>query len=185
MKGMNMRFIILVLVALSLAACRAGMQVGGGHTLFRVLPGSEFILHADIVIPPGQLRASFQGGQLLNGASEFEPRCELELRDFSEEPQTIHAGNYRIDSVRGMDRYVLRPDENIMLAAAGGWQLATGGTDSQWYMRTYHMKLQSDVHAEAPALICGGAYNYAFYVRYPSMEEMLAALGDYAVLKLR
>jgi hypothetical protein len=84
-----------------------------------------------------------------------------------------------------MDRYVLRPDENIMLAAAGGWQLATGGTDSQWYMRTYHMKLQSDVHAEAPALICGGAYNYAFYVRYPSMEEMLAALGDYAVLKLR
>ena len=180
-----MRFILLVLMTLSLAACKAGLQLGTGNTLFHTLPGSEFILHADIVIPPDQIRASFQGGKLLNGASEFEPRCELEIRNFSEEPQTIHAGTYIIDKVRGMDRYVSRPDEKIMLAAAGVLQLASDGGDSQWYMRTYHMRLQSDVHEDAPALICGGAYDYAFYVRYPDLQDMQTALGDYALLKLR
>lgn len=185
MKNMTMRCIFPVLVALSLVACRAGMLAGPGHNLFGALPGSEFILHADIIIPPGQLRASFQGGELLNGASEFEPRCELELRNFSEEPQTIHAGTYTIGSVRGLDRFVLRPDEKIQMAAADVLQLAGDSGDSQWYMRTYHMKLQSEAPEEAPALICGGAYNYAFYVRYPDLQEMLDALGSYAVIKLR
>jgi hypothetical protein len=182
---MNMRSVLLALaVTLSLAACSTGMQLNGGHTLFGALPGSEFTLHADIIVPPGQLRASFQGGKLLNGASEFEPRCELELRDFSEEPQTIHAGTYTIEKVRGLDRYVARPVENIQLAAWGGLQLGMG-TDSQWYMRTYHMTLLPEAHEEVPALICGGAYDYAFYVRYPDLQEINAALGDHGVLKLR
>ena len=183
---MGVRFIFLVIMAvLSLAACNAGLQVRGEDTLFRALPGSEFILHEDIVIPPGRLRAVFQGGKLLNRASEFEPRCELVLRRFSEEAQTILAGTYRIDTVRGRDRYVRRPDENLLLAATEILQSASDGGDSQWFMRTYHMKLQSEEHADAPALICGGAYNFAFYVRYPDLQEMLAALGDYALLKLR
>jgi hypothetical protein len=185
MKNMSIRIIFPVLVALSLAACKVGMLAGTGTTLFGALPGSEFTLHADIIIPPGQLRASFQGGALSYGASEFEPRCELELRNFSEEPQTIHAGTYTIGSVRGLDRYVLRPEESILVATADVLQLASDSGDSQWYMRTYHMKLQSEEHEEVPVLICGGAYNYAFYVRYPDLQEMLAALGNYAVIKLR
>jgi hypothetical protein len=183
---MGVRFIFLVIMAaLSLAACNAGLQVEGEQTLFGALPGSEFILHEDIVIPPGRLRAVFQGGRLLNGASEFEPRCELELRHFSEEPQTIHAGTYSIGTVRGADRYVRRPDEKILLAAAEVLQLASDSGDSQWHMQTYHMKLHSDVHADAPVLICGGAYDFAFYVRYPDLQDMQAALGDYALLELR
>jgi hypothetical protein len=47
------------------------------------------------------------------------------------------------------------------------------------------MKLHSDVHAVAPTLICGGAYDFAFYVRYPDLQDMQTALGDYARLKLR
>jgi hypothetical protein len=78
---------------------------------------------------------------------------------------------------------VARPAENIQLAAAGVLQLGTG-TDSQWYMRTYHMTLLSDGHEEVPALICGGAYNYAFYVRYPDLQDILAALGEFATLKI-
>lgn len=183
---MGLRYIFLVIMAaLSLAACTAGPQVGEWQNLFRALPGSEFILHKDIVIPPGRLRASLQDGKLAYGASEYEPRCELELRDFSEEPQIIHAGTYRIDSVLGQDRYTLNPEEKILLAAAEILQLASDGGDSQWYMKTYRMKLQSDVHADAPTLVCGGAYNFAFYIRYPDLQEMQAALGDYAQIKLR
>ena len=102
---MDLRIISLVLItALSLTGCKAGLQMEYGNNLFRTLPGSEFILHADIVIPPGRIRASFQGGERVNGASEYEPRCELEVRDFSQAPQTIHAGTYRIIRVRGLDR---------------------------------------------------------------------------------
>lgn len=180
-----MKFTSLVLiVALSLTGCMAGLQMEYGNNLFRTLPGSEFILHADIVIPPGRIRASFQGGKRVNGAGEFEPRCELEVRDFAEQPQTIHAGSYRIVRVRGLDHYVTRPDEAVLLASAGMLQLAADG-DSQWFMHAYHMKLQSDVHKDAPVLVCGGEYNYAFYVNYPTLQEMRDALGDFAVVKLR
>ena len=72
---MGLRYIFLVIMAaLSLAACTAGPQVGEWQNLFRALPGSEFILHKDIVIPPGRLRASLQDGKLAYGASEYEPR---------------------------------------------------------------------------------------------------------------
>ncbi|MGB5439268.1 MAG: hypothetical protein WBN57_11050 [Gammaproteobacteria bacterium] len=182
---MVLRYIFTLLLLSSLAGCSAGLQVETGQSLFRLLPGSDFILRADVVIPPGQIRASFQGGQRVNGAGEYEPRCELEVRDFAEEPQTIPAGSYRIVAVHGLDRYVTRPGENIQLAAAEVLQLASDGGDSQWYMRTYHMRLQSDVHPDAPALVCGGAYNYAFYVRYPTLQEMQLALGDYAGIRLR
>ncbi len=186
MSHMGLRSILPLLAALSLlAGCGAGLQVEARQSLFRALPGSEFILRADIVIPPGRLRASFQGGKLLNGASEFEPRCELELRNFSEEPQTIPAGTYRIDRVLGLDRYVSRPGERFLLAAAEVLQLSSDSGDSQWYMRTYHMTLQSEMQADAPVLVCGGAYNFAFYVRYPTLSEIHVALGDYAVLRLR
>ena len=174
----------LLLVLSSLAGCSAGLQVETGQSLFRLLPGSDFILRADVVIPPGQIRASFQGGQRVNGAGEYEPRCELEVRDFAEEPQTIPAGSYRIVAVHGLDRYVTRPGENLMLAAAAGLQLASD-TSSEWYMRTYHMTLQAERQAAAPVLVCGGAYNYAFYVRYPTLQEMHAALGGYADIRLR
>ncbi len=181
---MTMRSIFLVLVtALLLTACNAGPQVGAGNSLFRTLPGSEFILHADIEIPPGLIRASFQGGKLLNGASEFEPRCELEIKNFSEEPQIIHAGTYTISKVLGMDRYVTRPDENVMLAAAGVLQLVSDTSD--WYMNTYQMTLQSDVYTDAPVLICGGVYSYGYDGSYPSLQEMLTALGSYAEIRLR
>jgi hypothetical protein len=87
--------------------------------------------------------------------------------------------------VLGQDRYTLNPDEKILLAAAEFLQLASDGGDSQWYMKTYRMKLQSDEHADVPTLICGGAYNFAFYIRYPDLQEMQTALGDYAQIKLR
>lgn len=34
-------------------------------------------------------------------------------------------------------------------------------------------------------LSCGGAYNYPFRARYPSLQEIQAALGDYANISLR
>jgi hypothetical protein len=173
----------LLFAVLCLTACQNGMNTRIGDSLFQQLSGAEFILHRDIKIAPGRVRVVFQGGVLAHAASEFEPHCELEVREIREAPQIVAAGNYRIGKVRGMTHYVMRPDSPLRLAAAGDLRLASDSS-SEWYMSAYHMTLHSDRHQQAPTLICGGAYNYPFHAGYPGLQAMQAALGDYATLRL-
>ncbi|MEN8106580.1 MAG: hypothetical protein ABFS22_01080, partial [Pseudomonadota bacterium] len=77
------------------------------------------------------------------------------------------------------------PPVRIVLAAASDAVQLAGDSSSEWYMYTYRMQLLSEQQEEAPVLICGGAYNYPFYARYPTLQEMHDALGDYATLTLR
>jgi hypothetical protein len=176
--------VALVAVLPGLIACQVGLNVRAGGALFHELSGAEFILHRDLTITPGHVRVMFQDGVLAHAASEYEPHCEIEVMKLSEVPQTVPAGRYRIARVRGDIHYVRQPQPRPMLAALGDLTLATDSS-SEWYMHAYHMTLHSDTHPEAPILICGGAYNYPFHAAYPSLEEMQAALGEYATLKLR
>ncbi|NNG12523.1 MAG: hypothetical protein HKM88_04665 [Halobacteria archaeon] len=179
-----MRLVLAALVALlGLTACQVGLDVRAGGTLFHALSGAEFILHKNITIAPGRVRVIFQEGVLAHAASEFEPHCELEVRKIREEPQSVPAGSYRIGKVRGDIHYVRHPQNKLMLAALGDMTLASDSS-SEWYMYAYHMTLHSELHQEAPILICGGAFNYPFYADYPGMQEIQEALGDYATLRL-
>jgi len=174
--------LLLPAVLLFLTACQGGALPRPGGTLFEQLSGGQFTLHRDISIAPGRVRVIFQEGAASYGASEYKPRCELEVRDILETPQTIPAGSYRIGEVIGMQRYVNRPSGRIMLAAAGGPVRLVDDSSSEWYMYTYQMQLLSDQQADAPTLTCGGAYNYPYFARHPTLQEMREALGDYATL---
>jgi hypothetical protein len=176
---------LLLPAVLLLTACQSGNPMRPDATLFRQLSGGRFILHRTMIIPPGRVRVFFQQGVASVGASEFEPRCELEVRQILETPQYIPAGSFRIGKVRGMQRFVKRQPERMLLASIGEpVQLADEG-DSQWYMYTYRMQLINDQSQdEAPTLVCGGAYNFAFYAHYPTLQEIHDALGDYATLTL-
>ena len=176
--------LVILSLLLSLTACQSGGPARSESTLFAQLAGGQFILHRDVSIPPGRVRVIFQQGIADQGASEFQPRCELEVSDILETPQTIPAGSYRIGKVRGMQRYVRRPSEKIMLAAAGEPTRLVDDSSDEWYMHTYIMQLLGEPQEDAPILACGGAYNFAFYARYPTLEEMREALGDYATLTL-
>jgi len=176
--------LVLLSLLLPLAACQSGGPARSEATLFAQLAGGQFILHRSVSIPPGRVRVIFQQGTAGQGASELQPRCELEVRDILETPQTITAGSYRIGKVRGMQRFVKRLSERIMLAGIGDPVLLADDTSNEWYMHTYIMQLQSETQEDAPTLVCGGAYNFAFYARYPTLEEMRVALGDYATLTL-
>jgi hypothetical protein len=169
---------------LILTACQS-LLPADNNLLFRELPGGSFVLHRDVSIAPGRTQIVFQGGTAAHGASEFEPRCELEVRRLSETPQTIPAGNYRIGKVLGVVRYVRQPPGKTLLAAAGDTIRLAGDDSNEWYMHTYRMQLISEEQPGAPVLICGGEYNFPFYARYPTLQEMRAALGDYATLSLR
>ena len=177
-----LRLVIACLITvLGMTACQTGLQTRS--LLFQVLSGGEFILHRDIAISPGRVRVAFQDGVLAHGVSEFSPRCELEVMKILDEPQTVPAGTYRIDKVRGMTHQVLYPNGDIKLAASGIIGLDTGST--QWIMESYRMTLRSDLLEDVLLLHCGGAYDYPFRARYPTLKEMQASLGDYATIKLR
>ena len=168
---------------LCLTGCESGFPPRSDDSLFGRLSGGSFVLHREVSIDPSYAHIVFQGGVAAHGASEFEPRCELEVRKVLETSQTIPAGNFRIGKVRGVQRYVRQPGANMLAAAGGAMQLADDSSN-EWYMYTYHMQLLSEEQAEPPVLICGGAYNYPFYARYPTLQEIREALGDYASLTL-
>lgn len=178
MRRLVMPFLLAVL---GLTACQAGLQTRS--LLFHALAGGEFILHQDVTISPGRVRMIFQDGTLARGASEYSPRCELEVMKIREEPQTVPAGTYRIGKVRGITHYVLQPDGDIKLAAA--LSISMDGGSSEWIMEAYRMTLHSDQQEDTLILSCGGAYNFPFYAHFPSLQEIEVALGEYATIKLR
>jgi hypothetical protein len=179
------RTLQLILPVLLLTACQSDMLSWRGNLLFSELPGGSFVLHRDVVIAPGLAHIVFQDGTAAHGASEFQPRCELVVKHIMDTPQTIPAGNFRIGRVLGNQRYVKHPSGGIKLAAAGDAIRLAGDDSNEWLMYTFRMQLLSDAQAETPTLVCGGAYNFPFYARYPTLQEMRDALGDYATLTLR
>jgi len=168
------------------SACTPGSRLSGEGNLFRALPGGEFILHEDIPIAAERVRASFQDGTPAYGYSESYPHCDLVLPTISEEPQVIPAGSYQMGRVIGQTHYVSRPQPGpVLLAAArGGSNLLASDSGEDWIMFAYHIALHAETPPERLTLVCGGAYNYPYYVKYPSLAEMQASLGEYASLKL-
>lgn len=170
---------------LCVTACTPDMRLAGEGSLFGTLPGGEFILHQDITIAPGRRRMSFQDGSPAYAYGEFYPHCELVLPEIREEPQIIPAGRYRIGRVIGQTHYVLRPRQNpVLLAAKGAGHNLLASDTGEWIMEAYHISLHAETSAHRLTLVCGGAYNFPYDARYPTLAEMHHSLGDYATLKL-
>ena len=176
------QYIALAVVVSALPGCQSGLQVATGDGQFKELSAGTLVLHQDIRIPPRQSHAVFQGGTFSYGSGEYAPHCELEVRKVQETAQTVHAGVFEITSIRGITHYVRRP-HRIKLAAAGDFQLLADDS-GEWIMQAYHFGLYSEDQPNVTRLICGGAYNFPFYARYPDEQEIRQALGDAATLSL-
>jgi hypothetical protein len=177
------RYTLLLFVVVGLSGCQSGFQVNAGDAHFEGLSPRTFVLHKDIRVSPGQAHAVFQAGGHAGGAGEYAPHCELEVRPVREAAQYIRAGVFEIRGVRGFTHYVKQTASRIQLASADGFQLVSddGG---EWIMLAYHFTLHADDQPDVMRLICGGAYNYPFYARYPTVEDMQQSLGDAASLAL-
>lgn len=171
-----LRYALLFILIPGLPACQSGLLVNTGERQFEARSARTFVLHQDVRIPPRQARAVFQEGAREPGSGEFAPHCELEVRQVLEQAQTVQAGVFEITDVRGFTHYVNRPGKNVLLAAAAGFQLASDDS-GEWIMLAYHFTLHSDEQPDVTHLICGGAYNFPFYARYPDVEDMRLALG--------
>jgi len=144
-------------------------------------------LHRDVVIPPHRTRVFFQAGRLIYGINEFEPHCQLRVRDISEQAQDVHADLFTIGKVFGtLDQIV--SNEPVRLAAAGGAFIVGGGNGNgngesrQMYL--YFMALHAEKQTNVTYLVCGGALDDPALAEYPTIQEIRTAMGDYATLVL-
>ena len=176
------QWMLLLVLLPGLPACQSGLMVADGDDDFQELSARTLVLHRDIRIPARQAHAVFQGGAFSYGSGEYAPQCRLEVSKVLETAQTVRAGVFEITSITGMTHYVQRP-RRIQLAAMGDLQLLADDT-SEWIMLAYHFGLYSEEQPEVTRLICGGAYNFPFYARYPSEQDIRQSLGDSATLSL-
>lgn len=167
---------------LLLAACIPGSRLSGEDNPFHALPGGEFVLHTEFTITPGRVRVSFQDGSPAYGYDEAYPHCDLVLPTISEEPQVIPARSYQIGRIIGQTHYVSRLQQLAAAQDTHGLLLSDAG--EEWIMNAYHITLHAETPPERLTLVCGGAYNYPYYARYPVLADMRASLGKHATLKL-
>jgi hypothetical protein len=187
---MNIHRYVLLFTCMGLSACLAtpvhqsGPDIRNGGADFQELSVSSFTLLEDVRISPRQAHVSFQRGARGPGAGEFAPHCELEVRQVREDAQIVRAGIFDVTDVRSFTHYVKRPKQKVRLAAMEDFQLVNADADS-WIMYAYHFSLHSNDQPNVMRLICGGAYDYPYYARYPGIEDMRLALGDAGYLTFR
>jgi len=143
-------------------------------------------LHQNVVIPPGHTRVFFQRGRILNAVNEYEPHCQLRVRDISEQPQSVHADRFTIDKVFGNFGEVVSNDR-IRLAAAGPTVIVGGGGGGNGENRLiyfYFMKLHADKQSHVTYLVCGGGSDMPALAKYPTIQDIYNSLGSYATLIL-
>ena len=177
-------YMLLLCVVTGLSACQSGFQVSTGDSNFEQLSPTSFVLHQDVRIPPRQAHVAFQRGASEPGAGEFAPHCELAVRRVLENAQTVRAGVFEITGIHGLTRYVNRRNKEIQLAAAAGFQLLSDDS-GEWIMLAYQFALHSDGQPDVLYLLCGGAYGFPYYARYPSLEDIRLALGEVGSLSFR
>ena len=143
-------------------------------------------LHKDIDIPPRRTRVFFQEGRMLYGINDYKPHCQLRVRDISEQSQSVHADRFTIDNVYGAEDEIVS-NGRIRLAAAGGAVIAGGnggGNGENRLMYFYFMGLHAEKQTNVTYLVCGGALEDPAFAAYPTIQEIRAAMGDYATLIL-
>ena len=143
-------------------------------------------LHRDVAIPSGRTRVFFQGGRVLYAADEYQPHCQLTVRNLSDQPQTIHAGRFVIERVFGKVGETVSSDSIRLAASVTPALIADGGNGNgegpQIY--TYHMKLKSEDQPHVTYLVCGGAADFPALADYPTLQDIHTSLGNLAGLVL-
>jgi hypothetical protein len=182
--------IITFLSALHLLLLACGPATIKDTTTRSYIPIQNWVLELsrDVVIPPGRTRVFFQQGSLLYGINEYEPHCQLRIRDISNQPQLVQADRFDIDEVFGTVDQIVTNDR-IRLAAVGVTVIAGGGGNGngngesrQIYF--YFMGLRSDKQPHVTYLVCGGALEEPAIADYPTIQDIRISMGDYATLIL-
>lgn len=175
---------LLVACAWLLSSCGPMTIKDATTQTFVPIQGWVLELHQEVTIPPNRTRLFFQGGRVSRGINEYEPHCQLRVRPISTQPRPVHPDRFSIDKAFGeVDSIV--SNGPVRLAAADTAVVMGGGGDGDGpgqLIHFYYLGLHSDRQPDVSYLVCGGALNDPAFSRYPTLQEIRAALGDYATL---
>ncbi len=178
-------FVSLVFL-LTLTACGPLQILDAESGRYAPMQGGVFVLHKDVVMPPGQARIFFQDGAVTSGVNEFRPHCHLKIYTLSDRPQTIVADTFTITRITNRrDQIVQR--RPIQLAASVYFGFAVGGNADGGLsreMQVYVFSLQSEQQPDVRFLVCGGAFDDPSDADAPTRQDIAAALGEYGTLTL-
>lgn len=180
-----MRLSILLLVALVLAACQPMVKRDENYAYYHPPAGTTVVIKKVIEVPPGRTRAFFQYGNAITYGerNRFYPNCEFEILTLADTVRTIQPGEFRVKRVTIKRDQVA--DNGPRLLAGIGIGVGLGDSDGPSdIMHVVEMRLQSAEQPDVYRLVCRGGEDNPADARPPSINEMRAALGEYATLEL-
>jgi hypothetical protein len=187
MSRSKFRYCWLVLVVAS-AGCTTILAPAPDPSspFYRVPEGSVVELRQALEVRPGTTRTWLQFGQALGGRFDrYAPNCNFEIWTIDHErSQHILPGDFVVRRVQNVREEVVRADAPLRLAA---WRLAEGGIDGggpSMVYEGYHLWLENPQQRDVRRLTCRGAFADPWEAYPPSIDEMRAALGKIATLRL-
>lgn len=153
------------------------------NTYVPILTGS-LELRREVSFPRERTRVFFQDGEVVSSVNEFEAHCQLEIDPLRDEVQRVEPDRFEITRVSTrIDQVVQR--EPIQLAALGWgglFHMGDGGETRQ--MQVYLFRLYSERQPQVRQLNCGGAFDDPGRAEWPTLQDIVWALGGHGTLRL-
>ncbi|WP_456404583.1 hypothetical protein [Thiolapillus sp.] len=170
--------VLTLLSSLALAGCSSWLPDYSDED-----SGHRLILHKPLTVSPGNARVFLQQGKMLPSLAfnQYEIGCSFEVRNLSEQPQSIEADTFVVNRVQHLVEEVAswRPVVLASLTLAGA-EVDTSPPD---IFLGYHFWLHSEQQPDVLRMTCRGAFAEPWEAEYPTLGEIAAALGDYASLE--
>ena len=146
MRSAAMRYLLLILMLLTVSACQLAPLKGEQAPAYLAVPvGSELILTQDITIPANQTSVYVQNGKVTtySGRDQYYPNCKFELYPISDKPRPVKADSFHITRVQRDTDYA----STATPMYAGPVNSSDGGPLAIIYTVTFSLqsRLQPDV----------------------------------------
>ena len=174
------RIITMSLAVTALAGCAASPDSPRASPYFALEPGSVLELHRDLEIPPGMARVFLQLGKVVpkGEMNQYQPSCDIEVRDLSQEVQVIRKGIYSIEREQ-FGREAVADSDGLKLAFSGGFLMGDGYS----VFRYRRFWLQSEDQPEVMRMTCRGTWEEIVRASPPTLPEIRIALGEIFSIK--
>jgi hypothetical protein len=173
-----MRKASVVLLALVLSGCSSWLPDYSAED-----SGYRLQLLRPLLVPPENARVFVQEGKMLPSLSfnQYQISCSFEVRQLSEQPQTIEVDTFVVNRVQQMQEEVASW-RTVKLASL---QLSDAAVDSSPpdIFRGWHFWLHSDKQPNVLRMTCRGVFAEPWEAEPPTLAEIRQALGDIASLK--
>lgn len=173
---------VTLMAVVALAGCEHLAESARQYRLQHdIPPGSHLVLQQDLPVVPGRRDVYIQYGRVqpFGIVNQYDVYCELVLRHLSEQRRQVPAGRYEIQSAGPyLDRHGVSQG-TVWYAGIG----IGGDPAPSPQLYTTRMRLQGPPGSDVQEMICGALYD-PMDARYPTIDEIQAALGGTARLEL-